>query len=164
MGVTSIWMNINNPCNEVIFVGIIPPLQEIAVYCSAWSKSRLYHMLLVLFTVLSVIGALFVLPIAAMVAFLLFKRNNVMYGNFSNGDFRAILNKMINDMYGGAYGASTARKTTGALSKYEALEVLGLGAGATPEQITSAYHRLMKFAHPDKGGLGIFCPKAQPSA
>ncbi|ASI48016.1 molecular chaperone DnaJ [Anaplasma ovis str. Haibei] len=116
-------------------------------------------MFLVLFTVLCVIGALFVLPAIIMVAFLLFKKNNLIYGNFSNGDFRTILNKMINDMYGGAYGAGTARKTTETLSKYEALEILGLSAGATPEQITSAYHRLMKFAHPDKGGSAYFAQK-----
>ncbi|WP_148207728.1 J domain-containing protein [Anaplasma centrale] len=116
-------------------------------------------MFLVLFTVLCVVGALFVLPVIVMVAFLLFKKNSLIYGGFSNGDFRTILNRMINEMYGAGYAGGSARRTTESLSRCEALEILGLGDSATPEQITSAYHRLMKFAHPDRGGSAYFAQK-----
>jgi len=40
----------------------------------------------------------------------------------------------------------------GAMDRAEALAVLGLGAGATPDEIRAAYRRLMATAHPDRGG------------
>ncbi len=40
----------------------------------------------------------------------------------------------------------------GRMSREEALEVLGLAPGATPEEIRAAHHRLMRAAHPDAGG------------
>lgn len=40
----------------------------------------------------------------------------------------------------------------GAMSRDEALQVLGLQAGATPDEIRAAHRRLMRLAHPDQGG------------
>ncbi|MDB5464608.1 MAG: molecular chaperone DnaJ, partial [Phenylobacterium sp.] len=34
----------------------------------------------------------------------------------------------------------------------EARSMLGVGGDATPEEIQAAYTRLMRLAHPDKGG------------
>ena len=39
-----------------------------------------------------------------------------------------------------------------AMSREEALEILGLAAGATKEEIKAAHHRLMQKIHPDHGG------------
>jgi curved DNA-binding protein CbpA len=38
------------------------------------------------------------------------------------------------------------------MSAADARSILGVAADATPEQIRSAYARLMQRAHPDKGG------------
>ena len=38
------------------------------------------------------------------------------------------------------------------MTREEALDILGLTAGATEEEITSAHRRLMKQFHPDQGG------------
>ena len=38
------------------------------------------------------------------------------------------------------------------MSREEALEILGLAAGATKEEIKAAHHRLMQKIHPDHGG------------
>jgi hypothetical protein len=43
-------------------------------------------------------------------------------------------------------------RVTGAMSEDEAYEVLGLGKGATRDEITSAHRTLMKKLHPDHGG------------
>ncbi len=42
--------------------------------------------------------------------------------------------------------------SSGAMSKEEAYQVLGLGAGVGPEEIRLAHRRLMKAVHPDSGG------------
>ena len=47
-------------------------------------------------------------------------------------------------------GAPGPRGT--AMSRAEALEILGLRPGATAEDIRAAHHRLMRAAHPDAGG------------
>jgi DnaJ-domain-containing protein 1 len=39
----------------------------------------------------------------------------------------------------------------------QALEILGLKAGATDDEIRAAYIRLMQRVHPDKGGTDFFC-------
>jgi curved DNA-binding protein CbpA len=38
----------------------------------------------------------------------------------------------------------------------QALEILGINAGATEQDIRAAYNRLMKRAHPDVGGSAYF--------
>jgi hypothetical protein len=56
--------------------------------------------------------------------------------------------------------AATARRTDGAagpprggrMSLSEARSILGVTEEATPEDIQAAYTRLMRLAHPDKGG------------
>jgi hypothetical protein len=40
----------------------------------------------------------------------------------------------------------------GRMSLEEARSILGVGAGAPPEEIQAAYTRLMRSVHPDKGG------------
>ena len=40
----------------------------------------------------------------------------------------------------------------GSMTRAEALEILGLKAGASDTDIRTAYHRLMRAAHPDAGG------------
>ena len=50
----------------------------------------------------------------------------------------------------GAGGA--ARPAAGAMTRQEALSVLGLGANASREDIVEAHRRLMAKNHPDKGG------------
>lgn len=47
--------------------------------------------------------------------------------------------------------APRARKS-GRMSLEEARSILGVEADATPAQIRAAYTRLMRLAHPDKGG------------
>lgn len=44
------------------------------------------------------------------------------------------------------------RAPGGAMTREEALEVLGLREGASPEEIRQAHRRLMRAAHPDQGG------------
>ena len=48
---------------------------------------------------------------------------------------------------------------TGAMSRDEALSVLGLKAGATNEDIKNAHRRLMKDFHPDRGGSDYLAAK-----
>lgn len=45
-----------------------------------------------------------------------------------------------------------ATPVKGRMSLDEARSVLGVGAEATPQEIQAAYTRLMRMAHPDKGG------------
>ena len=52
-----------------------------------------------------------------------------------------------------------ARSATGAMSRDEALAVLGLKNGASPDDIKSAHKRLMKEFHPDKGGSDYLAAK-----
>jgi hypothetical protein len=53
-------------------------------------------------------------------------------------------------------GESDARS----MSEAEALEVLGLGPGATEADITESHRRLMQLIHPDRGGSSYFAVKA----
>jgi DnaJ domain len=52
---------------------------------------------------------------------------------------------------GGQAGGSQARRS-GAMSREEAYQVLGLKPGATEDDIRAAHRRLMRAAHPDSGG------------
>ena len=52
---------------------------------------------------------------------------------------------------GGAGQGGPARRS-GAMTRDEAYQVLGLKAGASEADIRAAHHRLMRAAHPDAGG------------
>jgi hypothetical protein len=58
------------------------------------------------------------------------------------------------DAAGEARGSSRERgtHTTGTMTREEAYAILGLRAGATEEEIREAHRRLMRTAHPDRGG------------
>jgi hypothetical protein len=49
-------------------------------------------------------------------------------------------------------GPAAARPRPERLSDSEARSILGVGPNATREEIQAAYSRLMRMAHPDKGG------------
>jgi hypothetical protein len=53
---------------------------------------------------------------------------------------------------GDAAGPGAAHLGDGPMTRAEALEVLGLEEGTTPEEIRQAHRRLMRGAHPDQGG------------
>jgi hypothetical protein len=63
---------------------------------------------------------------------------------------------------GGGYNQSRDRSgppRSGAMSRAEALKVLGLEEGATEEQIRAAHKRLILQTHPDKGGTSYLAAK-----
>lgn len=60
---------------------------------------------------------------------------------------------------GGARGGGAAGAGGGQMEEAEALEILGLEPGATPEQVRKAYRSLMQKLHPDKGGSDWFAAK-----
>ena len=49
-------------------------------------------------------------------------------------------------------GGTGARPRAGAMSRREALEILGLGSNPTRDEIIAAHRRLMQRLHPDRGG------------
>ena len=49
-------------------------------------------------------------------------------------------------------GAAPGASRGGRMSLEEARSILGVTAEATPQEIQAAYTRLMRLAHPDKGG------------
>jgi hypothetical protein len=51
-----------------------------------------------------------------------------------------------------AAGEAPRGAAAGPMSRADALQVLGLAEGATPEDIRGAHRRLMRAAHPDHGG------------
>jgi len=46
----------------------------------------------------------------------------------------------------------TGQRRSGSMTRKEALEIFGLGEGATQDDIKTAFKRLMAQCHPDKGG------------
>jgi hypothetical protein len=61
-------------------------------------------------------------------------------------------------VWGGAAG-NGQRAATSAMSRDEALSVLGLKLGASTDDIKAAHKRLMKEFHPDKGGTDYLAAK-----
>jgi hypothetical protein len=49
-------------------------------------------------------------------------------------------------------GPAPARASMEGLSAAQARDILGVGSGAGREEVQAAYTRLMRLAHPDKGG------------
>ncbi len=66
----------------------------------------------------------------------------------------AYLDRIVPDWRGdeGAEGASESSSTRATMSREEALHILGLEPGASPDEIREAHHRLMLKLHPDTGG------------
>ncbi len=60
---------------------------------------------------------------------------------------------------GGAPGDTTGNTTGGAMTRDEALSVLGLKDGATREDVVRAHKRLMQKMHPDRGGSSYLAAK-----
>jgi hypothetical protein len=56
-------------------------------------------------------------------------------------------------------GPGTGSTPSGKMSRTEALSVLGLKEGATPDDIRAAHRRLMKEFHPDHGGSDYLAAK-----
>ena len=52
----------------------------------------------------------------------------------------------------GAGGPKPPKAEVEAMSVGEARSILGVGEGASPQEIKAAYMRLMKLNHPDQGG------------
>jgi hypothetical protein len=59
---------------------------------------------------------------------------------------------------GGGNGHDTGHDAS-PMSEAEALQVLGLGAGAAGPEINEAHRRLMQLIHPDRGGSAYFAVK-----
>lgn len=114
-------------------------------------------MLLAIFVLMCVIGALFLFPVILILVMFLLNKNSVIRSGFGE-DFRTIFSKLMQDVQNRAQNEAPTG-TRESLSRREALEILGLGSTADREQIVAAYHRLMKHSHPDRGGSAYFAQK-----
>ncbi|BBK41615.1 molecular chaperone DnaJ [Allostella vacuolata] len=76
-----------------------------------------------------------------------------------DGDSASVLEGWLDRAHGedwreraGGGGPDGERAGAGRMGEAEALEILGLAPGATPEEIRAAHRRLMMANHPDRGG------------
>jgi hypothetical protein len=80
----------------------------------------------------------------------------------SDPDGAALLRAYLARRYAGAGQgghAGAASPPQGAMSEDEALAVLGLARGATPDEVRAAHKRLMVKLHPDQGGSSWLAAK-----
>ncbi len=70
----------------------------------------------------------------------------------------SVLEAYIDRVHGPGWRTSSAGDT-GAMSRAEAYEILGLAPGASPERIKEAHRRLMRQHHPDHGGSTFFAAR-----
>jgi hypothetical protein len=79
----------------------------------------------------------------------------------SDADTRRLLEAYLDRRLGSAWRGrqETAAPASTGMSREEALEILGLGAGATNDEIRAAHRRLMAQLHPDKGGSTYLAAK-----
>jgi len=73
-------------------------------------------------------------------------------------DTRRLLEAYLDRRLGSDWRGHQAPASTG-MSREEALEILGLKAGATNDEIRAAHRRLMAQLHPDKGGSTYLAAK-----
>jgi hypothetical protein len=95
---------------------------------------------------LALSGRLLLALIAGSVAVALFTRGPMPWQRFRTA-------------YGAGNRAGGAQPRGSRMSRAEALSVLGLFEGATPDEIRAAHRRLIKQAHPDKGGSSYLAAK-----
>lgn len=90
-----------------------------------------------------------------------------------DSDSAALLEAYLDRMHGAAWRegdeateraeaageAPPRRPPPGGMSAEEALEILGLASGATPDQVKEAHRRLMTKLHPDRGGSTYLAAK-----
>ena len=62
---------------------------------------------------------------------------------------------------GAGRGRGASRPGSGAMSRREAAQVLGVSEGAGPDEINKAYRELMKKVHPDAGGNDALAARVQ---
>jgi hypothetical protein len=74
----------------------------------------------------------------------------VMFGPLLWQKFQAAQGPRVNP--GAAQQGGQANRSSGAMSRQEAYEILGLRPGASEAEIKEAHLRLMRRAHPDVGG------------
>jgi hypothetical protein len=78
----------------------------------------------------------------------------------------ALLRAYLDRVHGDAWqerqqpgGSGDATGFSGAMTRQEAYEILGLDRGASKEQIIEAHRRLMQKVHPDRGGSTLLAAK-----
>ena len=65
---------------------------------------------------------------------------------------RLAFGRLLKDRFSNQSSREPAQQSNEAMTRAEALEVLGLKEGASEREIKDAYRRLMSQMHPDKGG------------
>jgi DnaJ-domain-containing protein 1 len=82
----------------------------------------------------------------------------------NDADSARLLESYISARFGANSGSSTHNNSTGVsagdMTVEEALQVLGLKAEPSKEEITQAYRKIIQQLHPDRGGNEYFAAKA----